>query len=113
VLAKGATPVLVTPPVRHLFSGARLTPGALHVNSIGVDLPAEMRDLAVEMAVPLIDLTATSQALVEALGPAGSAPLYLAGVDDTHFSEYGAATMADLVVQGLEQSDLDVVPYLH
>jgi lysophospholipase L1-like esterase len=117
VRANGGTPVLVTPPVRHLFSGNQLTSTALHVNSVGVNLPAEMRSLASSLNVPLIDLTAKSQTLVESLGPTNSAQLYLRqavdGVkDDTHFSEYGAGQMANLVVQGIRERNLPLVTYL-
>lgn len=117
VRAKGGIPVLVTPPVRHLFDGTKLTSTALHVNSVGVNLPAEMRSLATALNVPLIDLTAKSQALVESLGPTDSAQLYLRqavdGVkDDTHFSEYGAGQMAGLVAQGIRERNLPLVSYL-
>jgi lysophospholipase L1-like esterase len=117
VRARGGTPVLVTPPVRHLFSGTKLTDTALHVNSVGVNLPAEMRSLASSLNVPLIDLTAKSQALVESLGPTDSAQLYLRAAvdgvkDDTHFSEYGAGQMADLVVQGIRKRNLSLAGYL-
>ena len=103
--AKGGIPVLVTPPVRHLFSGNQLTSTALHVNSVGVNLPAEMRSVATSLNVPLIDLTAKSAALVTSLGPTASAALYLQAsvdgvTDNTHFSQTGATKMAGLVVQG-------------
>ncbi|GAP45553.1 rhamnogalacturan acetylesterase [Streptomyces azureus] len=90
VRAKGDVPVLVTPPVRRLFDGNRLTSTALHVNGVGVDLPAEMRSLGAAQNVPVIDLTAKSKALVESLGPSASAQLLLrssvdGGTDNTHF----------------------------
>ncbi len=115
--AKSAIPVLVTPPVRHLFSGSQLTSTALHVNSLGVNLPAEMRAVATSLHVPLIDLTAKSAALVTSLGPTASAQLYLRAsvdgvTDNTHFSQYGATQMAGLVVQGIQEKDLSLVPYL-
>jgi lysophospholipase L1-like esterase len=114
---RGGVPVLVTPPVRRLFEGSRLTATALHVNGVGVDLPAEMRSLGSALNVPLIDLTARSAALVESLGPTASAELFLRqspdGVtDNTHFSEYGATRMADLVLQGVRERNLSLVPYL-
>ena len=98
-------------------SGNQLTSTALHVNGVGVDLPAQMRSLASSLNVPLIDLTAKSKALVESLGPTGSAQIYLRqavdGVkDDTHFSEYGAGRMTDLVVQGIRERHLSLVTYL-
>ncbi|MBE1877617.1 carbohydrate-binding protein [Myceligenerans pegani] len=114
---RGGDPVLVTPPVRRHFDGDRLTPTARHVNGVGVDLPAEMRRLGSELGVPVIDLTAKSQALVESLGPNESARLYLRQAEDgyrdnTHFSEYGAGRMADLVVEGVREHNLSLVSYL-
>ncbi|WP_290858914.1 GDSL-type esterase/lipase family protein [Hamadaea sp.] len=117
VREKRGVPVLMTPPVRRLFSGSQLTDTALHVNSVGVNLPAEIRSLGSSLGVPVIDLTAKSEALVESLGPTASAALYLQqsvdGVtDNTHFSEYGAGRMADLVVQGIRERNLSLVGYL-
>ncbi|MEV0569475.1 GDSL-type esterase/lipase family protein [Dactylosporangium sp. NPDC050588] len=111
VRERGGVPVLVTPPVRRLFSGGQLTGTALHVNGAGANLPAEMRSLGSALNVPVIDLTAKSEALVESLGEAGSAALYLRAsvdgvTDNTHFSEYGAGRMADLVVQGMRERNL-------
>jgi lysophospholipase L1-like esterase len=117
VRARGGIPVLVTPPVRRLFDGNQLNSTALHVNGVGVNLPAEMRSLGSSLGVPVIDLTAKSEALVESMGPTNSAQLYLRqsvdGVtDNTHFSEYGAGRMADLVVQGIRERNLSLVSYL-
>lgn len=114
VRERGGTPVLVTPPVRRQFSGSTLTRTAQHVNGRGVDLPAVMRSLGRSANVPVIDLTAKSKALVEKLGPSASQPIYLtreAG-DNTHFSMYGAGEMAKLVVQGVRELNLSLVPYL-
>lgn len=117
VRERGGVPVLVTPPVRRHFNGTRLTPTALHVNGVGVDLPAEMRRLGSSLSVPVIDLTAKSKSLVESMGPTESARLFLRQAedgykDDTHFSEYGAGRMADLVVEGVRQHNLSLVSYL-
>ncbi|PSL57073.1 lysophospholipase L1-like esterase [Saccharothrix carnea] len=117
VREKGGVPVLVTPPVRRQFSGNQLNSTALHVNGVGVNLPAEMRNLGSALNVPVIDLTAKSEALVESLGPTDSAQLFLRqsvdGVtDNTHFSEYGAGKMAELVVQGVRERNLPLVGYL-
>jgi lysophospholipase L1-like esterase len=117
VRAQGGVPVLVTPPVRRLFDGAQLKSDALHISGLGVNLPAEMRSLATAQRVPLIDLTAKTKALVETLGPANSAKLYLTAAtdgvtDNTHFSEYGAGQVANLVVQGVQELKLSLVPYL-
>lgn len=118
VRARGADPVLVTPPVRRHFSGGRLTTTALHVNGVGADLPAAMRRVATETGTPLVDLTARSRALVEGLGEAASAQLFLRqatdGVtDNTHLSMYGADRMAQLVLDGVRQTPVAaLLPHL-
>jgi lysophospholipase L1-like esterase len=115
--ARGGVPVLVTPPVQRFFAGATLTPDALHVNGVGVDYPAQMRAVAADQGVPLIDLTAKSRALVESLGPELSKHLYLTQAtdgrtDDTHFSTDGADRLAALVVQGVRELNLPLATYL-
>jgi len=114
VRERGGTPVLMTPPVRRLFSGNSLTPTALHINGLGVDLPAVIRALGQSANVPVIDLTAKSKTLVESLGPAASQQLYLTkeANDNTHFSVYGATQMAGLVVQGIRERNLSLVNFL-
>ncbi|MFJ8085254.1 rhamnogalacturonan acetylesterase [Streptomyces sp. NPDC096205] len=117
VRAKGGVPVLVTPPVRRLFDGNRLTPTALHVNGLGVDLPAQMRAVGAAQGVAVIDLTAQSKALVESLGPTASAQLYLRSsvdgvTDNTHFSQYGATRIGDLVLQSIRDQRLPLASYL-
>lgn len=60
VRAEGGRPVLVTPIVRRWFNadGTLDNGTALLVNGLGVDLPAEVRTLAAEHDIPLVDLTA-------------------------------------------------------
>ncbi|HEU5425322.1 MAG TPA: rhamnogalacturonan acetylesterase [Actinocrinis sp.] len=112
VRSRGGKPVLVTPPVRHLFDATgKITPTGRIVNNLGVDLPAVMRGVAAESSVPLIDLTADSEALLEQLGDSASWPLYLTvahdGVkDSTHFSEHGATVMAGIVFHELKVSSV-------
>jgi lysophospholipase L1-like esterase len=117
VRAKGGVPVLVTPPVRRQFNGSRLTPTALHVNGLGVNLPAEMRSVGTAQNVPVIDLTAKSKTLVESLGPSASAQLFLRSsvdgvTDNTHFSQYGASQMGGLVLQSIREQRLPLAAYL-
>ncbi|MBE8519294.1 rhamnogalacturonan acetylesterase [Amycolatopsis sp. H6(2020)] len=117
VRERGGVPVLVTPPVRRLFSGTKLTATALHVNGVGADLPAVIRALGKSANVPVIDLTAKSKALVESLGPSASQKIYLTqaadGVtDNTHFSAYGATQMSNLVVQSVRELNLPLVAFL-
>jgi lysophospholipase L1-like esterase len=118
VRARGGRPVLVTPPVRHLFAAdGTITPTGRVVNGLGVDLPAVMRDIAARDGLPLLDLTARSQALLESLGEQESWPLYLTvahdGVkDQTHFSEYGATVLAGLVASEIRTAGLPAARFL-
>jgi lysophospholipase L1-like esterase len=101
VREQGGQPVLVTPVVRRWFNadGTLDNGTALLVNGLGVDHPAVVRSVAAEAAVPLIDLTAKTKALVESLGVEGSKALYLTDEkrDNTHTSAYGATVFAGLV----------------
>lgn len=118
VRAQGGAPVLVTPPVRHRFGpDGRLTPLGLVVNTLGVDLPAVMRDVARQQRIPLLDLTARSQELLERLGESASWPLYLTtahdGVQDaTHLSRYGAEQFAALVARAMADAHLPLAHFL-
>ncbi|MFG3340265.1 RICIN domain-containing protein [Glycomyces sp. NPDC048151] len=101
VEAQGGVPVLVTPIVRRSFNsdGTLNNSTALHVNGVGADLPREMRSLAQQQGVDLIDLTALTKQLVEQLGPERSKALFLTNEasDNTHTSEHGADQFAQLV----------------
>ncbi|MGP3966173.1 rhamnogalacturonan acetylesterase [Streptomyces sp. 6N223] len=107
---QGGTPVLVTPIVRRWFNddGTLNNATALHVNGLGVDLPAEMRSLAEEQGVGLIDLTALTQQRVEELGPEASEALFLTNEadDNTHTSEHGATEFAHLVLNELRAQEV-------
>lgn len=107
VRARGARPVLVTPIVRHRFRDGQLTDLGLIRTGLA-DLPAEMRRVATDLDVPLVDLTAMSEELVEGLGRVDSEPIYLVRVngDRTHTSEYGATVYAGLVAGELERQGL-------
>jgi lysophospholipase L1-like esterase len=112
IRAHGGRPVLVTPPCRHLFAAdGTITPTGRIVNNLGVDLPAVMRDEAAKLGVPLLDLTAATQALLEKLGPDASWSLYVpypgTGTRDaTHFSPSGATEIAGLVLRLAERQGL-------
>ncbi|WP_055603107.1 rhamnogalacturonan acetylesterase [Streptomyces aureus] len=104
VRARGGEPVLVTPVVRRWFNAdGTLDDGALLVNGLGVDHPAEIRALAATLGTPLVDLTALTRARVEELGPEPSKALYLTTEkrDNTHTSVRGATEYAALVAAEL------------
>jgi lysophospholipase L1-like esterase len=111
---RGLVPVLVTPPVRRSFDGAKVKADFGAYSEV-------MRALVSSTNTPLIDLEARSAELLQRLGPEGSRALYLhrkpedkapgfpKGVDDdTHFSELGARAMADLVAQELKTLKLPI-----
>ncbi|MFJ3441491.1 rhamnogalacturonan acetylesterase [Streptomyces sp. NPDC086081] len=102
---RGGQPVLVTPIVRRWFNtdGTLNNGTALLVNGLGVDHPAVVRSVAAEEDVPLIDLTAKTKELVEALGVEASKALYLTAEarDNTHTSVRGATAYARLVRDAL------------
>lgn len=107
--SKGGIPVLLTPVMRRRFDEK-----GKFFDTHG-DYPAAVKAVANEMKVPLIDLHKASESVIVAMGeeeskdlflhlPAGIYSKYPKGViDDTHFSEYGAATMASLVAKGIHQ----------
>ncbi|MFB6551189.1 rhamnogalacturonan acetylesterase [Streptomyces sp. NPDC056405] len=101
VRERGGRPVLLTPVVRRWFNadGTLNNDTALLVNGLGVDHPAVVRSVAAAEGVPLIDLTAKTKVLVEALGVEDSKSLYLYAEkrDNTHTSAHGATVYAGLV----------------
>jgi DNA sulfur modification protein DndE len=116
--AKGANPVLITPVMRRKFDA-----NGKFVDQHG-EYPDAVRNLAKEMNVPLIDLHKSSQALIEQEGVEGSKKLFLwidpkhfkaawdGRKDDTHFSEYGASSMAALVCNEIREKKLPFAQYL-
>lgn len=115
---RGANPVLITPVMRRKFDEQ-----GKFIDTHG-EYPDIVRSLAADMKVPLIDLHRSSQALIESHGVEGSKKLFLwidprhfktapeGRKDDTHFSEYGASTMAALVSSELRDKKLAVASYL-
>jgi fibronectin type 3 domain-containing protein/lysophospholipase L1-like esterase len=107
---RGATPVLVTPVGRRDYDEA--------TGKFNVSFPeyvAKMQELAAEENVALVDLSASSRAYYDAIGPEDTKSVFLhvdAGVypnrptgtvDNTHFQEYGAIQIARLVAGGVKQ----------
>ena len=109
---RGATPILVTPVSRRSFDAAT---GLFNVSF--PEYVAKMTELAAEEDVLLIDLSASSRAYLDEIGPEAAKAVFLhvdpgvfanrpAGtVDDTHFQEYGAIQMARLVAQDVAALD--------
>lgn len=107
-----AIPVLLTPVARRQFDEAGKIEGTHEVYA------AMVREVAKKEKVPLIDLDRKSQELLQAFGPENSKHLFLQlapgehpnypdGKDDnTHFNEYGARLMAQLVLAGIKENKL-------
>lgn len=93
--AAGATPILITPMVRRTFNAdGKLEDGLQRYADA-------MKRVGAEKSVPVIDLHASSKALVESLGPEESAKMANKAGDFTHFNATGAKQMAGLVMKEL------------
>ncbi|MBI5774448.1 MAG: rhamnogalacturonan acetylesterase [Verrucomicrobia bacterium] len=98
--AIGATPILVTSMARRTFQNGKIR-GELAPWADAV------KKVAAEKQVPLVDLFARSIALLEKLGPEGSAvfdpPTKDGQPDHTHLSAKGGEAMARLIVGELRK----------
>ncbi|MDB5234345.1 MAG: family lipase [Hymenobacter sp.] len=118
--AKGANPVLLTPVGRRYFDDA-----GKRKDDHG-EYPGVVREVAKTQKVPLIDLHEKSWAMYSQLGEAGTRPLFWsyqngyyqpnpvppAKNDNTHFSEYGATRVAQLVAQSVQEQHLALASHL-
>ncbi|MEC1520767.1 rhamnogalacturonan acetylesterase [Neobacillus niacini] len=115
---KGAIPILVTSVHRRNFDEQ----GKI-VNTLG-DYPTSMIQLAQILDVQLINLLEKTERLYETLGVEGSRklftqfaanehPNYPNGIEDnTHFCEHGALEVGKLVIEGIKELQLPIVPYI-
>lgn len=86
--AAGAYPVLHTPIGRRLFDAdGNFLPG-----SHG-EYPRAIREVGAEMNVPVIDLTALTEAFLARTGDVATRPLFVWPVDNTHLKFDGAVIM--------------------
>ncbi|WP_207533935.1 rhamnogalacturonan acetylesterase [Desertivirga arenae] len=110
--AKKACPVLLTPVMRRSF-----------VNGVFQDshgeYPAVTRRVADSLHVPLIDMHKKTEKLIIGLGEEKAKSLFnyvdsgdvnypKGKKDDTHFNPYGAQKMAELVVEGIREQNIDL-----
>ena len=105
-IAKGAIPVLVTPVSRRSFNAE-----TGEFNASFPEYVEKVYELHEETGVAMVDLSASSRAYLNDIGPEEAESVFLhvpAGVypnrpngtaDDTHFQEYGAIQMARLVAE--------------
>lgn len=107
--AKGATPVLVTPPPRN---SAYCTGG----NGTGAHATA-MRELGMAENVAVSDLNTKTVAHLRAICPSPTPENFFlvrsdGTVDGTHFQENGARILAGFVAAGLEEASVPLAQYL-
>jgi lysophospholipase L1-like esterase len=106
------TPVLVTSTQRRKFDAAG------HIENTLLQYPEAMREVAKEEGTDLIDLSAMSKTLYEALGEKESARAFVhypantfpnqtkALEDNTHFNMYGAYELAKCVISSIKKQNL-------
>jgi len=108
--ALGATPVLVTPMCRKYFSGSTITRIGRHDlgEKFGVgesdhnyDYVWAMKQVAAEMSVQLIDLTAATKRMYESYGIDACTALLFCVDDDTHPNALGGTLVARLCAQAM------------
>lgn len=118
VRRKGATPILITPVMRRKFDNT-----GKFIDQHG-DYPSVVKEVAVMLQVSLIDLHKSSEALITKEGVENSKRFFLhipanhfknykgKEEDNTHFSEYGASSMASLVCKSINDQQLALAKYL-
>ncbi|MEH7120307.1 SGNH/GDSL hydrolase family protein [Neobacillus vireti] len=116
---RGAIPILVTPMGRRDFNP---TTGKFNVSF--PEYVQGMKEVAEELNVDLVDLSARSIAYYDSIGPEGSLSVFLhldAGIytafpngsqDNTHFQEYGAIQMARLVSDEVKKLNIGLSSYV-
>lgn len=112
---KKAVPVLVTPVTRLVFDAAG------QIQETHKEYSAAVREVGIKYKVPVVDLDERSRELVQQLGTEVSKMLYMqldslqhphypvGRKDNTHFNEYGARRMAELVLKEIRILELDLV----
>ena len=119
VRAKGACPVLMTPIARRKFSSGSPLPLDTHG-----EYTAAVRELALQLDVPMIDMAERTGRHLLSIGPDESKRLYMwlqpgqsskypDGLqDDTHLNELGAFRYAQMAVGGIRELNLPLAGYL-
>lgn len=116
---RGATPILVTPMGRRDYNTV--------TGQFNVSFPEyvqAMKEVAAELNVDLVDLSALSNAYFNSIGFEATRSVFLymdAGIyaafpngsaDNTHFQEYGAIQMARLLAGGVEQLSIPLSSFV-
>jgi len=111
---KQVQPILITPVTRRYFDANGT------IKQTHIVYSAIVREVAAEQQVPLIDLDEMSRKLVQELGAEhskllfnylqpGEHPNYPNGIkDDTHFNEFGARKIAELVLSEIKNQHIEL-----
>jgi lysophospholipase L1-like esterase len=115
---KKATPVLITPVTRMKFDKEGM------VQETHTEYSAAVWEVAKEYNTPVIDLDAKSRELLQQMGPVNSKLLFMqldslehphypdGSKDNTHFNEYGARKMAELVLAEIKTLKLELADHI-
>jgi len=110
---RGATPILATPVGRRDYNAET---GLFRISF--PEYVQGMKEVAQELNVPIVDLSALSVAYYDSIGPAGTLSVFLhvepgvyqafpnGSADNTHFQEYGAIQIARLLSGGIKELGL-------
>lgn len=126
VRARGGKPIFATPIVRCLTDSLTntISDEGMHnlteyaSNATVMNYPDAMRSLAIELDVPLIDMTLLTKRLVESYGVDKARKIIYASNDNTHLREAGALLYSGLAAKELArlnimteylQSDIDSI----
>lgn len=116
--AKNAIPILITPVSRMSFDKNG------HANETHTEYSAAVYEVAKIYDVPVIDLDRESRAMYEKMGPSGAKQLFMqleSGVhpnypegkkDNTHFNEFGARKIAQIVLSEMKKQQLELCNYV-
>jgi lysophospholipase L1-like esterase len=112
--SKKALPVLITPVTRMIFDKEG------KIKETHKEYSAAVWEIGKQQNVPVIDLDEKSRELVQQFGPAYAKVLYMqvdslenphypnGRRDNTHFNEYGARRMAELVLAEIRKQKLEL-----
>ena len=134
-LGKGATPIVMNPVVRCEFTKridretvneARSKKGSS--DDVNIENSEKLKDthgayavtpkyVARELRVPFVDATGITASLESRLGPTNAKLLHMLsadkkGKDTTHYTEYGAHRVAELLVDAMAEACPELKPYV-
>jgi lysophospholipase L1-like esterase len=92
----GVTPILMSPICRVYFKDGKINDEGRHVLSPEKDYPKAMREVAEEMNVPFLDMTAKSLEMYETRGKDYCTEYYFNCGDKTHTGQLGGMVNAHL-----------------